>query len=52
MVDLFAHPQSRAAFQAETEQLAAREDADDAVVALRKLVSEEPLAILYCVDGS
>ena len=30
----------------------AREDADDAVVALRKLVSEEPLAILYCVDGS
>ena len=52
MVDFFAHPHSRAAFQAETEQLAAREDADDAVMALRKLVAEEPLAILYCVDGS
>ena len=52
MVDLFAHPDSRAAFISETEQLAAREDSDDAVVALRKLVAEEPLAILFCVDGS
>ena len=52
MVDVFAHPDSRAAFLAETEQLAARDDADDGVVALRKLVADEPLAILYCVDGS
>ena len=52
MVDFFAHPHSRATFQAETDQLAAREGVDDEVVALRKLVAEEPLAILYCVDGS
>ena len=32
--------------------MAAQEGTDDAVVALRKLVSEEPLAILYCVDGT
>ena len=52
MVDLFAHTHSRATFQAETEQLAADDNGDDAVVALRKLVADEPLAILYCVDGS
>ena len=52
MVDLFADPQSRAAFKAETEQLAADDKADDGVVALRQLVSEEPIAILYCINGS
>ena len=52
MVDLFAHPHSRATFQAETDELAGGENADDAVTALRTLVAEEPVAILYCVDGS
>ena len=52
MVDLFAHPDSRATFLAETNELAGGENADDAVTALRTLVAEEPVAILYCVDGS
>jgi uncharacterized membrane protein YqiK len=52
MVDFFAHPQSREAFQKETEQMAADDSEDDAVVALRKLLAEEPIAILHCIDGS
>ena len=52
MVDLFAVHDSREKFQADTEALASQEGADDAVVALRKLIAEEPLAILYCVDGT
>lgn len=52
MVDLFAHPQSRAAFQSETEEMAADDGVDDAVVSARKLLADEPIAILYCIDGS
>ena len=52
MVDLFAHTDARAAFLAETEQQAGVAGVDDAENALRKLLSKEPLAILYCVDGS
>ena len=52
MLDLFAHPQSRVAFQSETEEMAADDGVDDAVVSARKLLADEPIAILYCIDGS
>lgn len=52
MLDLFAHPQSRVAFQSETEEMTADEGVDDAVVSARKLLADEPIAILYCIDGS
>ena len=51
---MFAHEDSRAAFQRETDLLAASaaDGGGDAVVSLRRLLSEEPLAILFCADGS
>ena len=52
MVDMFAHTDARAAFLAETEQQAGVAGVDDAEIALRKLLSNEPLAILYSEDGS
>jgi hypothetical protein len=51
MVDLFANLESRSKFLTETEELAA-DALDGGVVALRKLLADEPLAILYCVDGT
>ena len=51
-MDLFAHNDSRGAFKRATEELAVLKDADDAVISLRRLVAEEPLALLYFVDGS
>jgi hypothetical protein len=52
MVDMFANDQSRGLFQEATDQAAAADDSDDAEMVLRRLLSNEPLAILYCVDGS
>ena len=54
MVDLFAHPDAREAFQKETEEMANLDLdlGDDGVVPLRKLLTEEPMAILYCVNGT
>ena len=52
MVDMFAIEGSREKFREETQNLAAAEQLEDAEMTLRQLLSEEPLAILYCVDGS
>jgi hypothetical protein len=53
MVDLFAHPDSRGKFMAETAELAPLgEDVNGALVATRNMLALEPVAILYCVDGS
>ena len=52
MVDMFANDESRGLFQEATDQAAAADDSDDAEMVLRRLLWNEPLAILYCVDGS
>jgi hypothetical protein len=53
MVDFFAHPESREKFNAETAELAPLgEDVNGAFVATRNMLALEPIAILYCVDGS
>ena len=50
MVDMFAHPTSRAKFLEDTELELGEEGGDTA--SMRKLLSEEPLVILYCIDGT
>mgnify|MGYP007125034740 CR=1 FL=1 len=52
MVDMFAHENSREFFREVTDHAAAADDSDDAEMVLIRLLSNEPLAILYCVDGS
>ena len=52
MVDVYAHDDSRESFEAKTEGLAAGSEGDGAVMSIRTLLLKEPLAILYCIDGT
>lgn len=50
VVDLYAHPTSRAKFADDAELELGEEGGNEA--SMRKLLSEEPMAILYCIDGT
>ena len=52
MVDMFAHATSRSKFMDATEHLATETEHGRMEQSTRELLGREPVAILYCINGS